>query len=116
MYDGGRKFTGKERDSESTLDNFGARYFSSAMGRFTSPDPVFFQASMLTDPQQFNEYAYVRNNPLSLVDPTGEAIELTCSSSDATACAAQRQTELEELQKTVGQAGSYLYQNAVTTT
>lgn len=82
-----------------------------------SPDPVFFQASMLTDPQRFNLYAYVRNSPLNLVDPKGEAIELTCSSSDATQCAAQRQNELAELQKTVGQqAGAYLYENAVTTT
>jgi len=33
------KFTGKERDSESGLDNFGARYFAPTQGRFTSPDP-----------------------------------------------------------------------------
>ena len=33
------KFTGKERDTESNLDNFGARYFSSSQGRFISPDP-----------------------------------------------------------------------------
>ena len=32
------KFTGKERDSESGLDNFGARYFVSSLGRFMSPD------------------------------------------------------------------------------
>src|SRR5262249_564729 len=55
------KFTGKERDSESGLDNFGARYDSSQYGRFMTPDPIFFQASMLTDPQRFNLYAYVRN-------------------------------------------------------
>ncbi len=82
-----------------------------------TPDPVFFQAEMLTDPQRFNEYAYVRNNPLALVDPKGEAIELTCSSTDANACATERQNELQALQQAVGtQAGSYLYQNAVTTT
>lgn len=33
------KFTGKERDSESGLDYFGAKYYGSALGRFTSPDP-----------------------------------------------------------------------------
>jgi RHS repeat-associated protein len=33
------KFTGKERDSESNLDNFEARYDSSSIGRFMSPDP-----------------------------------------------------------------------------
>ena len=104
------KFTGKERDSESGLDNFGARYDASSMGRFMTPDPVFFQADMLTDPQRFNQYAYVRNNPLALVDPKGESIELTGDEEE-------RKKQLQALQQAVGaQAGSYLYQNAVTTT
>src|SRR5262249_4576221 len=42
-----------------------------------SPDPVFFQAEMLTDPQRLNEYAYARNNPLLYIDPLGEAIQLS---------------------------------------
>src|SRR5579883_361992 len=71
-------FTGKERDSESGLDNFGARYNSSQFGRFMSPDPVFISADRLTDPQSLNLYAYVRNNPLSLVDPTGLDFYLAC--------------------------------------
>jgi RHS repeat-associated protein len=62
------KFTGKERDSESGLDNFGARYLGSSLGRFMSPDPL---GGRLVDPQTLNRYAYVRNNPLSLTDPTG---------------------------------------------
>jgi RHS repeat-associated protein len=111
------KFTGKERDAESGLDYFINRHYGSSLGRFMQPDPIFFQAEMLTDPQRFNQYAYVRNNPLALVDPKGEAIELTCSSTDANTCAAQRQQQLQALQQAVGQqAGSYLYQNAVTTT
>jgi RHS repeat-associated protein len=61
-------FTGKERDSESNLDNFGARYDSSSMGRFMSPDPV---GGKRVDPQTLNKYSYVRNNPLTLTDPTG---------------------------------------------
>jgi len=109
------KFTGKERDAESGLDYFGERHYGSSLGRFMSPDPVFFQASMLTDPQRFNMYSYVRNSPLNLVDPTGESIELICI--DATKCAEQRQQELQVLQNAVGkEAGSYLYENAVTTT
>ncbi|HZQ21448.1 MAG TPA: RHS repeat-associated core domain-containing protein [Terriglobales bacterium] len=64
------KFTGKERDSESALDNFGARYFSSAMGRFTSPDPDNAGA-INEDPQSWNAYAYARNNPLRYTDPDG---------------------------------------------
>lgn len=69
------KFTGKERDSESGLDNFGARYNSSSMGRFMTPDwsavvvPVPF--AKFSDPQSLNLYTYARNNPLNLIDPDG---------------------------------------------
>jgi RHS repeat-associated protein len=65
------KFTGKERDSESNLDNFGPRYNSSQMGRFMSPDPLGDFVANPTNPQTWNMYSYVLNNPLSLVDPTG---------------------------------------------
>jgi RHS repeat-associated protein len=61
-------FTGKERDIESNLDNFGARYNSLGMGRFMSPDPLTGNAE---DPQTLNRYVYVRNGPLNLTDPTG---------------------------------------------
>ena len=68
-------FTGKERDSETGLDFFGARYFSAAQGRFTSPDwsekPEPVPYSDLTDPQSLNLYAYVRNNPLKNRDLDG---------------------------------------------
>jgi RHS repeat-associated protein len=68
-------FTGKERDSESGNDYFGARYYGSTMGRFLSPDwsvkvePVPY--AKLDDPQSLNLYAYVQNNPIALVDPDG---------------------------------------------
>lgn len=64
------KFTGKLRDNETGLDFFGARYFSGAQGRFTSPDPEGAGASAY-DPQSWNMYAYARNNPLIYTDPTG---------------------------------------------
>ncbi len=64
------KFTGKERDSESGLDNFGARYDSSQYGRFMTPDPGNAGADP-TNPQSWNMYSYVLNNPLSYIDPTG---------------------------------------------
>jgi RHS repeat-associated protein len=77
MYDGTTqyaaltyKFTGKERDSESGLDNFGARYNSSSMGRFMSPDPANIGVNRLS-PQSWNAYSYSLNNPLNLTDPTG---------------------------------------------
>jgi RHS repeat-associated protein len=65
------KFTGKERDAETGLDFFEARYMSSAQGRFTSPDPSGLLAQKPQDPQSWNMYAYVRNNPLVLIDPNG---------------------------------------------
>ncbi len=77
------KFTGKERDSESGLDNFGARYDSSSMGRFMSPDPM---GGHQKDPQTMNRYAYVRNNPLNLTDPTGLDFYLQCRDEKHNGC------------------------------
>jgi RHS repeat-associated protein len=52
------------------LDYFGARYFSGAQGRFTSPDPMLNSAKP-EDPQTWNRYSYALNNPLKFVDPNG---------------------------------------------
>jgi RHS repeat-associated protein len=74
------KFSGKERDAESMLDNYGARYFSSQYGRFMSPDwsasPSPVPYADFGDPQSLNLYSYVKNNPETLTDPDGHA----CSS------------------------------------
>ncbi len=64
------KFTGKERDPESGLDNFEARFYGSSIARFTSPDDPFVGWN-LADPQSLNLYAYVQDNPINDVDPTG---------------------------------------------
>jgi RHS repeat-associated protein len=74
LYDGriGSRSTGKERDTESGNDYFSARYYSSAMGRFMSPDPIIQNDLRLLNPQRWNKYAYVINNPLILTDPTGK--------------------------------------------
>lgn len=75
MYDCPTQFTGKERDAESGLDYFGARYFSAAQGRFTTPDwsekaePIPY--ADLENPQSLNLYTYGRNNPLRWNDPDG---------------------------------------------
>jgi RHS repeat-associated protein len=89
QQDGQRKqFSSKERDSETNLDYFLARYYSSVQGRFISPDeftggpdalfnfadaasanPTFY--ADLTDPQSLNKYQYTYNNPLSYTDPDG---------------------------------------------
>jgi len=68
-------FTGKERDTESGLDYFGARYMASTMGRWISPDysddPDPVPYADLGDPQSLNLYGYVGNNPLSQTDDDG---------------------------------------------
>ena len=77
------RYTGKERDTESGHDYFGARYFGSSMGRFMSPDSF---GGHLEDPQTLNHYSYVGNNPLSRTDPDGHDFYQQCGSSDHSGC------------------------------
>jgi RHS repeat-associated protein len=86
------KFAGKERDFETGNDNFGARSYSSVYGRFLRPDPLYLELHRLIDPQQLNLYSYVRNNPLSLTDPTG--LDIMCYGAEC-------QGYLQALQKDV---------------
>jgi RHS repeat-associated protein len=61
------KFTGKELDTTG-LYYYGARYYDPEIGRFITADPTIQHPN---DPQDFNRYAYCRNNPINYVDPTG---------------------------------------------
>jgi RHS repeat-associated protein len=79
-----QRFTGKERDQETGLGYFGARYFSAAQGRFLSSDP-FNAGADPTDPQTWNAYAYVRGNPLNLVDPSGMS-SISCANTMSVHC------------------------------
>lgn len=73
QQDGVRQgFTGYEKDYETGLNFAQARYHSPTQGRFTSVDPES-TGSDENDPQSWNAYAYVRNNPLMFIDPTGLA-------------------------------------------
>jgi RHS repeat-associated protein len=71
--------TGKERDPETGLDYFGARYMSAAQGRWTSPDwsskPEPVPYATLDNPQSLNLYSYVLNNPLVNRDLDGHIID-----------------------------------------
>jgi RHS repeat-associated protein len=62
-------FTGKEFDASTDLYYFQARYYDPQMCRFISPDSV---EGLLLNPQSFNRYTYVYNNPLNYIDPTGQ--------------------------------------------
>ena len=78
----GSRSPGKERDTESGNDYFGARYYASSMGRFLSPDP-FLNSGRPDDPQTWNRYTYGLNNPLKVIDPTGlYNLVNTCDSGD----------------------------------
>ncbi len=65
-----QKFTSKERDTETGLDYFGARYYSSGLGRFIEADPLM-ASGRASAPQSWNRYSYVLNNPLKLIDLNG---------------------------------------------
>jgi RHS repeat-associated protein len=70
-----QKFTGQEHDGETQFDFFHARYLSGAQQRFMSPDPGNAGADPM-NPQSWNAYAYVNNNPLNATDPTGMYLSL----------------------------------------
>lgn len=87
LYDGDvrSRYTGKERDTESGLDYFAARYYGSSMGRFMSPDfggpmgdsyPDPVPWADLENPQSLNLYGYGFNNPLSNTDDDGHDVNI----------------------------------------
>jgi RHS repeat-associated protein len=108
------RYTGKERDAESGLDNFGARYFGSTMGRFMSPDPGWYLQADVRNPQTWNQYSYVLNNPLINTDPDGRECVWDDGSYDA---ADDKQTG--NAAGCSGQGGTYvnpdLFENALLT-
>jgi len=80
--------TGKERDTESSLDYFGARHYASTMGRFMTADqaadetiPVPLPFADFRNPQSLNLYSYGLNNPVSNVDPDGHDVHVCVDNS-----------------------------------
>jgi RHS repeat-associated protein len=105
--------TGKERDIESSLDYFPARYYNSNLGRFMSPDLL---GGHLENPQSLNKYVYALNNPLTNTDPTGLDSYLQCTSTADNASTCQSQTvgydskgnaQMATVQGVTGQNGQF---------
>ena len=104
------RFTGKQRDWESNLDYFGARYFGSSLGRFMSPDSPSY--SNHKDPQSWNLYAYSLNNPVSFRDADGHKIDCANSTqqcqADAAAATANAQAAARVTTQTTTTQHSFL--------
>ena len=83
------KFTGQERDfygflnvdNMDYIDYMHARFYNPNMGRFLSVDPVM-SVDATRSPQLWNRYAYVGNNPMNRVDPTGKILEFSGNTDD----------------------------------
>jgi len=102
------KFTGKKRDSETGLDYYGARYYSNGLGRFISADwssvPVPVPYADLSNPQSLNQYAYVRNNPMSYDDPDGHDCPACPPPTAPNPTAVEVDTALESVQRATAAA------------
>ena len=66
-----QRFTSYDRSAITNLDYAVNRSYSSAQSRFTSVDPIGMSATSITNPQSMNLYAYVGNNPIDNIDPSG---------------------------------------------
>jgi RHS repeat-associated protein len=66
-----RRFTSYDRSSVTGLDYAVNRHYDPQQGRFTQVDPIGMKSVDLTDPQSFNRYAYVQNDPVNFTDPSG---------------------------------------------
>ena len=99
-------FTGQERDSESGNDNFGARYYSSSLGRFLSPDVINLTNDRLMSPSTtLNKYVYAADNPLRYVDPDGKDITIFYRPPNCTFCEDFGHVYLGALNQATGQVG-----------
>ena len=118
------KFAGKERDAETGLDYFGARYYASNMGRWMSPDwadrPEAVPYSVMANPQSLNLYGYEGNNPLSNADADGHCwpvCELIAPAAHYIATHPKAAAAFDKVSNGIGKAasaaGNFLDKNAI---
>jgi RHS repeat-associated protein len=111
------KFNGKERDAESGLDDFVARYDSSNLGRFMTPDwaekPTAVPYAHFGNPQSLNLYSYVQNNPTTFGDPDGHG---DCPDGSSGSCQQNKQQQWAAEQQASAQAAAAQNQKTVTVT
>ena len=91
------RFSGKERDDETGLYYFGARYYAASLGRWTSSDPAGFVSG-------FNLYRYCSNNPVMFHDPNGMEDEPLIS-------AGSRPEAIRRAQTTHNEESGRIYEN-----
>jgi len=105
------KFEGKERDTETGNDDFGARYYSNRFGRWLSADwssvPVAVPYANLTNPQTLNLYAMVADDPESFADLDGHwciwgTVGTTCNQTPPPPPPAQNQSQSSEAKQIGG--------------
>jgi RHS repeat-associated protein len=65
-------FTGQDQDTVSGMHDFRDRRHMPVQGRWLVPDTTGLSAVDVTNPQSWNRYAYVNNNPLAMIDPFGD--------------------------------------------
>jgi RHS repeat-associated protein len=70
LFKPSRRYTGQVLDEGTGLYYYNFRYYDPNLGRFTQPDDIIPD---LANPQSYNRYSYVMNNPLRYTDPTGHA-------------------------------------------
>ena len=97
-YDERYKFTGKERDTETGYDFFGARYLAQQLGIWTSPDPLLDKYLYVSP------YMYCEGNPIKYVDPDGRGCRLSIKKDVITISATYyvKKSNLTSAQKAVG--------------